>query len=728
MNRAVIKAICLAAGVLFLAACSTDPNKQKLNYLNSGEQYLKRGEYQAAVIQFRNAIALDPKFAAAHYQLAQTYLGLNNRDAALAELQQTVTLDPGNSEAQLELAPLLLAHHAYEQSQAALSKVLKNDPNNAKAHAELGEKYAATRDTEHAILELQKAIDLDPTRIEYYSSLAALRVSLGEGAAAEATYEDAIKRNPTSLEARLGFGEFYFAEGKFAEAEQQMLVASQLDSHAVLPRLLLARTYIAMHRLSDAEKVDSELKTVAPDDPQAYQALGLLYSSTGQKEKAVAEFRSLMASKPNDNSVKADLAENLVDLNRIEEATVVDQELLKLNASDPRGLVIHGRILIVQGKFGEAASELESATKSDSRSANAFYFLGVAQQSEGLASLAKSSFSHAIELNPGMTRATLALANLASKSGAQDEASRLAGNALKANPDSAMAYVAGARAALAKGDVRQGRALLEEALKRDPSSLAGLAMLVKVDGQQGKSRDALARISSALSQQPQNAGLNLLLALAYYDLKDLVKAEASVREAIKLDPRTPEAYTLLADIDFAKGSVEIAKSDLHRAIELNPRNTSNYLALGAWYARDANWDEARKLWEKAHDIDPASPEVAGQLAALYLDHGGDVNVALSLAQAAKRALPNSAPAADTLGWAYYKIGSAALAVQQLQQSVNQAPTNPIFLYHLGKAQMAAGNKRMAKQLLESVLQRTPDFAFATDARDTLKQISAVRSN
>src|ERR1035438_6724916 len=90
--------------LVFLVDCSTDPNKQKLKYLNSGAKYVKQNKLQEAVIQFRNAIQIDPRFAEAHYQLARAYLGLKNPEAAYRELMETVTLSPQNSEAQLQLA------------------------------------------------------------------------------------------------------------------------------------------------------------------------------------------------------------------------------------------------------------------------------------------------------------------------------------------------------------------------------------------------------------------------------------------------------------------------------------------------------------------------------------------------------------------------------------------------------------------------------------------------
>ncbi len=727
MTGSVTRVSGLVVSALVVSSCFTDANKGKIRYLKSAEQYSAKGNYQSAIIQLRNAIQLDPRYTAAHYELAQTYLRVGNRDAAFGEFQSTVALDPRNSDAQLQLASLLIARKQYDAAQATATKVLEAYPQSASAHATLGEKYAMTRDTAKAIPEFQRAIALDPTRFEYYASLAALRLSSGEPSAAAEVYQEAITRNPNSAEARVGLGQFYFSQGKLREAETQMLAASQVNSHDVVPRILLARTYVAMGKLTDAETVNRSLKMIAPDDPRAYQALGLFYLSTGQAEKAAAEFQTLMASKPADETVKTYLVDALIALNRINDAEAVNEPILKSNPSDPHSLLSHGRILLALGKYQDAAMVLERATKADASSATAYYYLGVARRFLGLTGLAKAAFGQALALQPGMTDATLALAGLATKSGANDEAASLAGNALKAAPGSVAAYLASARAALATGDVHKGEGLLEEGLKRDPASLPGLAMLVKLYAEQGRSKDAVVRISSILAKQPQSAGLNLLMAVSYFDLKDLQRSEASVREAIALDARRAEAYALLADIDYAKGALDMAKSDLRVAIERNPRSVGSYLTLGAWCARDGNWDEARKLWERAHEIDPASPVAAGQLAFLYLEHGGDVNVALSLAQIAKRATPDSAPAADTLGWAYYKLGSAALAVPQLLQSVQKAPENPIYLYHLGLAYLAMGHSQSAKQCLQRALERTPNFVYAAHARDALRGIAASRN-
>jgi tetratricopeptide (TPR) repeat protein len=340
-----------------------------------------------------------------------------------------------------------------------------------------------------------------------------------------------------------------------------------------------------------------------------------------------------------------------------------------------------------------------------------------------MSDLAKASFSRALALAPGMADAQAALASLTAAAGENDEALRLAGSALQQRPGLPLAELANAKALMAKGEPQQAEAALENLLKQDPTSLPALAQLLNLYLVQGKTAQAVERIAGLVRQNPQNAGLHFLLALGYFDLKDLDKSEASLKQAMALDPKTPQVYSLLGNIHLARGAVEQAKQDFRHAIEANPYNLSNYLALEAQYQREGNWEEAKKLCEKAHEIDPESAIAAGELAFLYLDHGGDVNLAFSLAQKVKQKMPRSPLAADTLGWAYYKLGSFDSAVAQLKESVKSAPNNAMFAFHLGMAYLSAHQSDAARRTLQKSLQDDPHSPFVADIKGTLGRIN-----
>src|SRR5436309_5967041 len=92
----------LALMAIVFSGCSRDPNVRKQKYFESGQRYFEKGKYPEAVIQFSNAIQVDARFADAHYQLAQTYLKMQNWPMAYQELDRTLQIQPDNLPAQLD--------------------------------------------------------------------------------------------------------------------------------------------------------------------------------------------------------------------------------------------------------------------------------------------------------------------------------------------------------------------------------------------------------------------------------------------------------------------------------------------------------------------------------------------------------------------------------------------------------------------------------------------------
>jgi tetratricopeptide (TPR) repeat protein len=714
---------------IFLTACSGDPSAKKLGYLQSGDRYFDAGHYNEAVVQFRNALQIDPRFAAAHRQLGMAYLGLKNPESAFRELSSAVALDPANNSSRILLAELELQRRQYSDAQSNVQQILKSEPENAQAHAILGRKNLMTRNLPTAIVELEKVVSLKKGDPASYAALGATYLAAGRPEDAEAAYRKAVEANPKSVDARVALGEFYFTQKRLSQSEAEMRAASRLDSAAVAPRIFLGRILITEQRQSDAEELYSQLKSVSPNDPQAYRALGSFYYATGQKEKALTEFEVLSKSKPGDEMVKAWYIETLIDLNRLPEAAArlrdspvkaagnkVDAESGSLN------LISRGRMLIAQAKYPEAVSALQSVVAAEPGSATGYYYLGIAQQSSGQLTLAKGSFNQALTLAPEMSQAAAALANIEINSGNQGQALKEADQAIRGNPALASGYVAKGRALIATGDIRNGAAAIQQALRDEPMNLSALAVLMNLSIQQGKAAAAVARINQLLDEHENNAGLQFLAGLGEFSLKHLDKAAMHAKRAIDLDSQTPQAWTLMANIDFANLQSEKAKADLRNAIAVNPSTGSNYIALGTQYEKERNWEEAKKLFARAHDLDRNSPWIAAELAFLYIEHGGDLNIALALAQQARQERPESPITGDALGWAYYKIGSANLAIKELEETVHKTPGNPVYQFHLGMAYADAHRWDKAAESLRTALREDSNFPYALDARTALDQI------
>src|SRR5271169_1342347 len=105
-NRYIISIATALIAVFLIGAtgCKANPEKAKKKYLESGLNYVDKKQYDAAVIQFKKALQVDPKYSEAHYQLGMAYLRQPNlsmqtmKDGYL-ELHKAADLDPNNLKA-----------------------------------------------------------------------------------------------------------------------------------------------------------------------------------------------------------------------------------------------------------------------------------------------------------------------------------------------------------------------------------------------------------------------------------------------------------------------------------------------------------------------------------------------------------------------------------------------------------------------------------------------------
>jgi Flp pilus assembly protein TadD len=129
--------------------------------------------------------------------------------------------------------------------------------------------------------------------------------------------------------------------------------------------------------------------------------------------------------------------------------------------------------------------------------------------------------------------------------------------------------------------------------------------------------------------------------------------------------------------------------------------------------------DARKRYEQALQADPHAAVAANNLAWIHAETGGNLDIALQLAQTAKSQLPDRPEVNDTLGWIYHKKGLSSMAVTPLLQSIEKDPKNPTYHYHLGMAYAGNGEKDKARASLQRALSLDANFSGAAEARQAL---------
>ena len=195
--------------------------------------------------------------------------------------------------------------------------------------------------------------------------------------------------------------------------------------------------------------------------------------------------------------------------------------------------------------------------------------------------------------------------------------------------------------------------------------------------------------------------------------------EATLRRVLNVDPNNLQAYDALATLLIHSGRTQKARTEYEALWKKQPKGVAAPTMIGLLLEAEHKPAEAQKVYEKLVSASPEAAVAANNLAWIYAEGGGNLDAALQLVQGAAQRMPKAPQVNDTLGWVYYKKNLASMAVAAFEESIRNDPNHPVYVYHLGLAQIQNGDKTKAKASFEAALKKKPDYK---DAQDALKSL------
>jgi Flp pilus assembly protein TadD len=477
------------------------------------------------------------------------------------------------------------------------------------------------------------------------------------------------------------------------------------------------------------------------------------YENSGQPDKARQEYQTLATKHPEDLALQEVYVRSLVQVKDYGTAQSVVSGLMKKHSKDPQVLALNGIVLLNAGKSYEAASALQSAVMDYPKDAFIQFWLGKAALARGDLTLAEKSFRQAAELRPPGLQARQELALIATQKGdvsllsevadktialaptfaegylwrasvemthnSSDQAEADLQSAMKLAPSNPVPYLQLGKIRLFQKRFPEGVQLLQQALEKDPDSAQALRLLVSYDLYQKHPDAALALLNQQIAKRPANSEFYDLLAEYQIEVKDLDHALATAQKAFQINANDGQAIMLIARIQVQRGQLASAIQVWEQWSNSHPGDAGVLAILGTLEEASGNQALAEQYYKKSLQIQPDQPVAANNLAYLMLDTGENVDKALTLAQTARRGMPNSPHTADTLAWAYYHKQTYAFARDLLEEALKTEAGNQTVQYHLGMVYLKLRNKADAENHLKKAISLSPDSAIAKDAKAAL---------
>ena len=174
----------------------------------------------------------------------------------------------------------------------------------------------------------------------------------------------------------------------------------------------------------------------------------------------------------------------------------------------------------------------------------------------------------------------------------------------------------------------------------------------------------------------------------------------------------PDAYTALGDLLRTSDRFGEAVAAYDKAIAGlkadDRRLVQIYYARGVSLERSNKWNEAERDLRQALKLNPERPEVLNYLGYTFVDRGINLEEAVSMLEKARALRPLDGMIADSVGWAYYKLGRYQEAARTLEEAVQLAPGASDINDHLGDAYWRIGRRIDARFQWQHALQLEPD--------------------
>jgi tetratricopeptide (TPR) repeat protein len=187
-----------------------------------------QGRSQEALEHAKQAVAIRPDSAGAHYVLGTAYLFKDLFEDARAELLTAARLDPSEPYTYLRLAEMFGAQEKWDNAVGEFKRAEELAPFDAKIHAELGRTYSLVRRRQDAVAQLKRAERYD-TRTDV-----GLNLALGEAYALLEDLPQAVKNYGTFIAGAEKVG----LDSPIVQRERSALAALQarLTTHFVTAR------------------------------------------------------------------------------------------------------------------------------------------------------------------------------------------------------------------------------------------------------------------------------------------------------------------------------------------------------------------------------------------------------------------------------------------------------------------------------------------------------------
>ena len=285
--------------------------------------------------------------------------------------------------------------------------------------------------------------------------------------------------------------------------------------------------------------------------------------------------------------------------------------------------------------------------------------------------------------------------------------------ALQLNPQLAFAHIAIARVYAIKDQKEQALGSFEKALSLDPNNIFALRGKASALRSLKRFEDAIQLTRQGLEKFPQDRFFADELGIIYLDQGNYTKAEEAFRASIKIQPDAVYAYTSLSYALAHQNRPNEALEVMQQGLQIRP-SAGLYTNLGTMLFMQGDYVGAAAAFEAAVSPEKGKPGDSlswANLADTLLWIPGREPEARKAYAKARDLLtpqlnhsPNNITFVSRMALYHARLGDSTQAIPLLKKALEIAPKNPSVLFRTGLAYELIGDRQAALDSLTKAVE------------------------
>ncbi len=696
-------------------------------HVASGILSAGRREDAAAEEEFRRALALDARSAAAHAELGALLLRRGDSTAARSEYGQAAALSDLRSPRRIRYIEFLVGHNGATEARKEIDGILAQCPDFVPAWGARMKLDFAEGKLDESLEATAKIIGLDRANYEAWMQRIAIKLRRNDldGAIEDLKRVEAFYDRAADVKYQLALA--LLAKGEPFTADQYVQKALRLSPNNA--DAILLKAHIDLARRQPAAVVTSLTKLLEkrPQEIRTYPLLATAYRMAGDAERSVSALRLLAESFPKSPDAHYRLGVLLLELDRTTEAKQALGRSLELADNYWPALEVMMSLDLAERRDEDARHRVEEAIRKYPKESAVWLIRARLHLNQRDFAGAESDLSRVIALAPRDSHAYQLLARLYLAQGrVTDSDGKL--RALTQQQPSADAFTQLGMLQSIEQQFEPARRSYERAIALDPQfapALNNLAMLYAERlGQLDRAAELIKRARAASPDDPvvadtagwilvrrgfYQSGLQLLqaaaerlpsdaevryhLGMAHYYLGNDADARPALRDAAAAVnfPARADAATRLAVLDIDPlNPAAGARDQLDTLVRKDPRDSAAAYRLAVIQAKEGRMQEAASAYEKVLAVNPRDLRAVTGLIDLYFGPVPNRERGKELVKAARELAPNDSRLMAKLGRILFGSGEWVTANGILQECAREFASDREFQFVLAQSQYSLG--------------------------------------